>query len=182
MCYRIEVDPRNIGVVLETPLSLNPTRVGVANNPHVWYLLNMLVDISLKNNMSIFNVCNAAIQQNMQIAGYIPGIWEVLMERARPDSVPFRRTDCTFFFENKEDAVSYQNSYPNMELGQLCEVEIIKEVHALTCDMNWLDSLDEKVVTAKDAIATLKHYWNGVNTAVPKMEKLFVGTYKLKAI
>lgn len=182
MYYRIEVNPKNIGVVLETPFSLNPTRVGVANNPSVWHLLDMLVDLSIRMDTSIFNVCNAAVQQNPLIADYLPGIWEVLMERARPASVPFKRTDCTFFFENKYDALLFQKEYSNMEQGKLCEVEVLKEKHFLRCDMNWLDSLDENTVKAREAIDALKHYWMGEKTECPKMEVLFVGKYKLNQV
>ena len=32
MYYRVEVNPNNIGAVVETPFSLNPTRVNVAQN------------------------------------------------------------------------------------------------------------------------------------------------------
>lgn len=45
--YRIEVNPKNIGVVLETPFSLNPTRVGVSYNAAVWHMLSLIVEICI---------------------------------------------------------------------------------------------------------------------------------------
>lgn len=60
MLYRVEVNPQNIGVVLETPFSLNPTRVGVAHNPEEWSLLSGLVDISANNNILLNSVYEAA--------------------------------------------------------------------------------------------------------------------------
>ena len=92
MYYRVEVNQRNIGVVLQTPFGLNPTRVRISNNPSEWYFLSTLVDISLNNGFSLFNVCNAAVKQNLRVAEYLPGIWEVLFERARPQEIPIRRT------------------------------------------------------------------------------------------
>lgn len=182
MYYRIEINPQNIGKVLETPFSLNPSRVEVANKPSIWSLLNMLVDLSISMDTSIYNVCNEAIKQNVEIAFYLPGIWEVLMERARPKAVPYRRTDCTFFFENKEDALLYQKTYPNMDFGKLCSVTILNEIFSLKCDMNWLDSIDERTVKANDAIKVLQHYWAGEKTLNPKTETLFVGKYQLNQI
>ena len=64
MLYRVEVNYNNIGTVLETPFSLNPTRLRYANNPQVWHLLTVLVDISLQNNFKLFDVCHAAVEQN----------------------------------------------------------------------------------------------------------------------
>lgn len=180
--YRIEVNQDNIGVELETPFSLNPTRIGVSYNPAVWNLLSHIVDISLNNNYSLFRICNAAISQNLEITDHIPGIWEVLFERARPASIPLRRTECTFFFETKEDAIKFKKSYQGMATGVLCEVEVIKEVVSLTCDMNWLDSINENIATAAEVIDAFKKYWNGDKTDNPVMEVLFVGKYKLKPV
>ena len=180
--YRIEVNQDNIGVELETPFSLNPTRSGVSYNPAVWNLLSHIVDVSLNNNYSLFSICNAAISQNLEIADHIPGIWEVLFERARPASIPLRRTECTFFFETKEDAIKFKKSYQGMATGVLCEVEVIKEVVSLTCDMNWLDSINENIATAAEVIDAFKKYWNGDKTDNPVMEVLFVGKYKLKPV
>ena len=125
--YRVEVNYKNIGTVLETPFSLNPTRLRFANNPPVWYLLTMLVDISLQNKIRLSDVCQAAVEQNYEIAEYLSGIWEVLFERARPNRIPFKRTECAFFFEKKEDALRYKENYPGMAEAKLCEVEIIDE-------------------------------------------------------
>lgn len=145
--YRIEVNPKNIGVVLETPFSLNPTRVGVSYNAAVWHMLSQIVDISLRSNISLFNICNEAVAQNIEIAEYLPGIWEVLFEKARPAELPLKRTDCTFFFESIEDANRFKNTYPGMIDGTICEVEVCKEVASVHCDMNWLDSINENVAT-----------------------------------
>lgn len=180
--YRVEVNYQNIGVVMQTPFGLNPTRVRIANNPAEWQLLSMLVDISLNSGMTLFNVCNAAVEQNLQIGEFLPGIWEVLFERARPKEIPFRRTECAFFFTNKADAQGFQTSYPGMELGVLCEVEIIKEDYSVEVDMNWLDAVDENTATAQDAIDAFKHYWAGDKTGNPTMEVLFVGKYKLNPV
>lgn len=110
MFYRIEVNPQNVGKILETPFSFNPSRVEVANKLSIWSLLNMLVDLSISMGTSIFNVCNEAIKQNEDIVYYLPGIWEVLMEKARPRTVPYRRTDCTFFFEKKRRCIVISES------------------------------------------------------------------------
>ncbi len=182
MYYRIEVNRNNIGVVLQTPFGLNPTRVRIAHNPAEWNLLNTLVELSLKSGFTLFNVCNAAVKQNLQIAEFLPGIWEVLFERARPQEIPLRRTDCTFFFTNKEDALRFQSSYPRMDSGVLCEVEIINEEFSFVVDMNWLDAIDENQVTAGEAIEAFKRYWAGEKTDNPVMEVLFTGKYKLNPI
>lgn len=182
MYYRVEVNYQNIGVVIQTPFGLNPTRVQISNNPAVWHLLSMLVDISLNSGFSLFNVCDAAVKQNIQVAEYLPGIWEVLFERARPKGIPLKRTECAFFFKNKEDALKFKATYPGMDMGVLCEVEIIKEDYSIEVDMNWLDAVDENMATAQDAIDAFKHYWAGEKTGNPKMEVLFVGKYKLNPV
>ena len=182
MYYRVEVNNQNIGAVLQTPFGLNPTRVQISNNPAVWHLLSMLVDISLNSGFSLFNVCDAAVKQNIQVAEYLPGIWEVLFERARPKEIPLRRTECAFFFANKVDAQKFKATYPGMDVGVLCEVEIIKEDYSIEVDMNWLDAVDENTATAQDAIDAFKHYWAGEKTANPTMEVLFVGKYKLNPV
>lgn len=179
MLYRVEINHNNIGTVLQTPFGLNPTRVRISNNLAEWHLLSMLVDISLKSGFSLNNVCNAAVEQNMLIADFLPGIWEVLFERARPQNIPIKRTECAFFFTNKKDALDFKTSYPGMEMGVLCEVEIINEEYSLELDMNWLDSIDEKTATAQQAIDAFKKYWVGEMTVHPTMEVLFVGKYKL---
>ncbi len=132
--------------------------------------------------MSLFNVCNAAVKQDYKVAEFLPGIWEVLFEKARPQNIPLRRTDCTFFFANLEDARKYQSSYPGMDNGVLCEVEIINEEYSLLADMNWLDAIDENLVTADEAIEAFKKYWTGEKTEKPMMEVLFTGKYKLNSI
>lgn len=182
MYYRIEINHNNIGTVLQTPFGLNPTRVRISNDPVVWHLLSMLVDISLNSGFSLYNVCNAAVEQNLQIAEYLPGIWEVLFERARPQEIPLRRTECAFFFTNKEDALNFKNTYPGMAMGELCEVEIIKEDYSLKVDMNWLDAINENTSTAQEAIDAFKHYWAGEKTEKPTMEVLFVGKFKLNPV
>lgn len=182
MLYRVEVNYNNIGTVLETPFSLNPTRLRYANNPQVWHLLTVLVDISLQNNFKLFDVCHAAVEQNHEIADYLPGIWEVLFERARPKEIPLRRTECAFFFETKEDALSFKENYPGMVGAVLCEVEIIEEAFSMKTDMQWLDNIDENTVTAAEAIEAFKRYWAGEMTANPVEEVLFVGKYKLHSI
>lgn len=180
--YRVEINPANIGSVISSSSSVNPSRVEVANNPDIWNLLCHLVDISLESGFSIFNICNAAVQQNFAIANYLPSIWEVLFEKARPSNIPYRRTDCVFFFKEKNDAVTFKETYPGMEFSRLCEVEIINERFSLEVDMNWLDSLDEHNATAEEAIETFKRYWAGEKTDNPTMEVLFVGSYKLNPI
>ena len=179
MLYRVEVNPQNIGVVLETPFSLNPTRVGVAHDPAEWGLLSRLVEISMNNNILLNSVYEAVKEQIPEIDNIIPGIWEVLFERARPKTIPVRRTDCTFFFSNKEDALAFKNTYHNMEIGVLCEVEIIKEEYSMQADMKWLDNINEYAVTAREIIEELRMYWAGELTDKPVMEILFVGKYKL---
>lgn len=180
--YRVEVNYQNVGTVIQTPFGLNPTRVRIANNPAEWHLLSMLVDLSLNSGMSLFKVCNAAVEQNLQVGEFLPGIWEVLFERARPKEIPLRRTECAFFFTNKEDAMKFKASYPGMGRGILCEVEIIKEEFSLAADMNWLDAIDENTATAQEAIDAFKHYWAGEKTDNPTMEVLFVGKYKLNPV
>lgn len=182
MYYRIEVNPNNIGIVLETPFSLNPSRTGIAYQPADWHLLNMLVEISLMNDISISNVCAAALQQRPDIATFLPGIWEVMFERARPDSVKMRRTECTFFFKEKKDALNFKSRYPGMENGQLCEVIIVDEKFMMECDMNWLDSINEKTANASEAIDAFKEYWDGKQTSDPIIEILFAGKYMLKPL
>jgi len=180
--YRVEVNYQNIGVVMQTPFGLNPTRVRIANNPAEWQLLSMLVDLSLSSGMSLFKVCNAAVERNLQIGEFLPGIWEVLFERARPKEIPLRRTECAFFFTNKVDAQKFKATYPGMDVGVLCEVEIIKKDYSIEVDMNWLDAVDENTATAQDAIDAFKHYWAGDKTGNPTMEVLFVGKYKLNPV
>ena len=182
MYYRIEVNPNNIGTILETPFSLNPTRVGITQNSLEWRLLSTLVDLSLMNDISLLNICNAAIQQNPVIADFLPGIWEVMMEMARPNNVPLMRTQCTFFFKDMNDVLCFQQTYPGMMNGKICEVEIIQEVFKMECDMNWLDSIDEKTAKASETIDALKKYWSGQLTSQPVIEILFAGKYKLKQI
>lgn len=180
--YRIEVNPDNIGVELETPFSLNPTRVGVANDPVALHLLAMLVDISKDNDLSLFDVCHAAVQQNIDVANYLPGIWEVMMEMMRPAEVKYKRTDCAFFFKKLEDAREFQRSYPGMLDGQLCQVQIIDEKFSKECDMNWIESINENTVKAKEALGVFNRYWLGEMTDKPIVEILFVGKYKLSPI
>lgn len=179
MFYRVEVNPKNIGFVLETPFSLNPTRVGIAYNSAEWQLLSTLVDISLKNDISLSSICNAAVQQNADIAYLLPGIWEVLFEKARPQKIPIRRTECAFFFANKADAQNYMSSYPGMQVGTLCEVEIINELFSMKADMKWLDNINENAVKASEVIDEFGKYWAGEMTVNPTIEILFVGKYKL---
>lgn len=179
MFYRVEVNPKNIGVVLETPFSLNPTRVGIAYNRAEWQLLSTLVDISLKNDISLSSICNAAVKQNPDIAYLLPGIWEVLFEKARPQKIPIRRTECAFFFANKADALNYKSSYPGMQIGTLCKVEIMNEIFSMKADMKWLDNINENVVKASEVIDEFGKYWAGEMTVNPTIEILFVGKYKL---
>lgn len=182
MYYRIEVNPKNIGVILETPFSLNPQRVGIAYNQVEWKLLSTLVDISLSNNISLFSVCNAAVEQNLEISYLLPGIWEVLFERARPQEIPMKRTECAFFFAQKEDALRFKKTYPGMQNGTLCEVEIIKEVFSMKVDMKWLDNINENSVKASEVIEEFKKYWTGEMTNNPVVEILFAGKYKLNSV
>lgn len=179
MYYRVEVNPKNIGMVLETPFSLNPTRVGIAYNRAEWQLLSTLVDISLNNDISLSSICNAAVEQNPDIGYFLPGIWEVLFEKARPEGIPIRRTECSFFFVNKADALKYKSSYPGMQNGTLCEVEIINEIFLMQADMKWLDSINENAVKASEVIDEFEKYWTGEMTENPTVEILFVGKYKL---
>lgn len=179
MFYRVEVNPKNIGVVLETPFSLNPTRVGIAYNRVEWQLLSILVDISLKNDISLSSICNAAVEQNPDIKYMLPGIWEVLFEKARPQEIPIRRTECAFFFVNKADALKYKSTYPGMQIGTLCEVEIINEIYSMKADMKWLDNINENAVKASEVIDEFRKYWVGEMTGTPTVEILFVGKYKL---
>lgn len=182
MFFRVEVNYNNIGTVLETPFSLNPTRLRYANNPQVWHLLTMLIDISLQNNFKLFDICHAAVEQNYDIAEYLPGIWEVLFDRAKPSKIPLRRTECAFFFEKEADALRFKENYPGMEEAMLCEVEIIEEVFSMKADMKWLDNINENTATAAEAIETFKKYWAGEMTADPVVEVLFVGKYKLNPV
>lgn len=182
MFYRVEVNNNNIGTVLETPFSLNPTRLRYANNPQVWHLLTMLIDISLQNNFRLFDICHAAVEQNYDIAKYLPGIWEVLFDRAKPSNIPLRRTECAFFFEKEADALRFKENYPGMEGAMLCEVEVIEEVFSMKADMKWLDNINENTATAAEAIESFKKYWTGKMTADPVVEVLFVGKYKLNPI
>lgn len=180
--YRVEVNYKNIGTVLETPFSLNPTRLRIANNPQAWYLLTMLVDISLQNKIRLFDVCQAAVEQNYEIAEYLSGIWEVLFERARPNRIPYKRTECAFFFKKKEDALRFKDNYPGMKGALLCEVEIIEEAFSMKADMKWLDNINENIVTAAEVIEAFHKYWAGAMTTTPVVEILFVGKYKLNPI
>ena len=181
MYYRIEVNPKNIGTIIETPLSLNPTRVNIVQNKVEWQILSGFVDQSLLTGYSLFKVCNDAVRQNHRMA-VLPGIWEVLFERARPSNIPVKRTDCAFFFRYKEDALVFKNSYPGMQVGQLCRVDIIKEVFSMETDMNWLESIDENTANAMEVINAFGNYWAGNMTKTPIDEKLFVGKYKLNPI
>ena len=180
--YRVEVNFKNIGTELETPFSLNPTRLRFSHDSVEWQLLSTLVDISLQNNISLFNVCNAAVQQRADVVDYLPGIWEVLFERARPDNVPLKRTQCAFFFEKKENASLFKDSYPGMAGGLLCKVEILEEWFSMRADMKWLDNIDENKVNAAEAIAKFQKYWAGEMTAEPVVEVLFTGRYKLNPV
>lgn len=182
MFFRVEVNYNNIGTVLETPFSLNPTRLRYANNPQVWHLLTMLIDISLQNNFKLFDICHAAVEQNYEIAEYLPGIWEVLLDRAKPSNIPLRRTECAFFFEKEADALRFKENYSGMEEAMLCEVEIIEEAFSMKADMKWLDNINENTATAAEAIEAFKKYWAGEMTADPVVEVLFVGKYKLNPI
>lgn len=175
MYYRIEVNPKNIGTVIETPFSLNPTRVSVVQNKVEWQILSGFVEQSLSTGYSLFKVCNDAVEQNNGIAAILPGIWEVLFERARPSNISVKRTDCTFFFEYKKDALVFKNSHPGMQVGQLCRVDIIKEVFSMEADMNWLESIDENTANAMEVIKAFCNYWAGNMTQNPIIEKLFVG-------
>ena len=182
MYYRVEVNPQNIGTVVETPFSLNPTRVNVAQNKGEWQFLSQLVDKSLSTGYSLFKVCNEAVEKNPNIWTLLPGIWEVMFERSRPSSIPVRRTDCAFFFKKKENALNFHKTYPGMQSGQLCKVDIIKEVFSKEVDMNWLESIDENTATAMEIIQAFGNYWNGIMTSNPIVEVLFVGKYKLNPI
>ena len=182
MYYRIEVNPKNIGTVIETPFSLNPTRVSVVQNKMEWQILSGFVDQSLSTGYSLFKICNDAVEKNYEIAAILPGIWEVLFERARPSNIPVKRTDCAFFFRYKKDALVFKNSYPGMLHGQICRVDIIKEVFSMEADMNWLESLDENTANAMEVINAFGNYWAGNMTKTPIIEKLFVGKYKLNPI
>lgn len=182
MFFRVEVNYNNIGTVLETPFSLNSTRLRYANNPQAWHLLTMLIDISLQNNYKLFDICHAAVKQNYNIAEYLPGIWEVLFDRAKPSNIPMRRTECAFFFEKEVDALRFKENYQGMEGAMLCEVEIIEEVYSMKADMKWLDNINENTATAAEAIEVFKKYWAGEMTADPVVEVLFVGKYKLNPI
>lgn len=177
--YRVEANPSNIGTVLETPFSLSPMRLRIANNQMEWQLLSKLVDISIAKNLSLHSVCRVAVAHNFEIAGFLSGIWEVLFERAKPKEIPLRRTECAFFFENKDDALKYMAFYPKGLPVSLCEVEIINEIYSLRADMNWLESIDENTVTAEEAIGVFKKYWAGEMTQKPVVELLFIGKYKL---
>ena len=177
--YRVEVNPSNIGTILETPFSLNPIRLRISNNQVEWQLLSVLVDISIDNKLPLHSVCEVAVAHNLEIAGFLSGIWEVLFERARPEEIPLRRIECAFFFENKDDAMKYMTVYPETLPVSLCEVEIINEIYSLRADMNWLESIDENTVTAAEAIEVFKKYWAGEMTDKPVVELLFVGKYKL---
>lgn len=85
-------EPKNIGVEIQTPIGLNPTRLKYAHNTRVWNLLSQLVDISLRKNLTLYEACHTAVEQNYEIATYLPGIWEVLFEEAKPVTIPLRRT------------------------------------------------------------------------------------------
>jgi len=182
MYYRVEVNHSNLGTVIETPFSLNPTRMRIAYDQAKWQLLSTFVDISLEKGTTLFNVCNAAVTQNLEIGAILPSIWEVLFERARPECIPIRRTECAFFFEKKENAIRFKADYFGMEMAVLCEVEIIKEVFSMKADMNWLNSINENTATAVEAINAFKKYWAGEMTDSPVMEVLFQGKYKLNPV
>ena len=179
MYYRVEVNPNNIGTIVETPFSLNTTRVSAVQNNEVWQFLSILVDKSLSTGYSLFKVCNEAIEKNPEIWALLPGIWEVLFERSRPSSIPVKRSDCAFFFKEKKDAVNFHKTYPGMQTGQICRVDVVKKVFSMEVDMNWLESIDENTATAMEIIQAFGNYWNGIMTASPIIEVLFIGKYKL---
>ena len=180
--FRVEVNPANIGVEMETPFSLNPTRVAIANNPRAWNLLEMLVNVSLAHNISLVEACDAAVARDHSIGTYLPNIWEVMFEMARPKEVPQRRTDCAFFFKEKEDALRFKATYPGMQGGTLCEVTILEQRFIKECDMKWLDDINENVATAGEILEEFTHYWNSELTAHPVREILFCGRYMLKPV
>ena len=62
-----------------------------------------------------------------------------------------------------------------MQVGQLCRVDIIKEVFSMEADMNWLESIDENTANAMEVIKAFCNYWAGNMTQNPIIEKLFVG-------
>ena len=180
--YRVEINPLNIGPILSTPTNLNPTRVLPLREPSIQYILSNLVHASITQDAPLFKICNEAVSYNPLIANLLPGIWEVLMEQARPVDVKRKRTECAFFFTNIEDACHYQTSYPGMQKGKLCEVSIIEQEFMMECDMAWLNNVDEKTIKAAEAINQFEHYWAGEKTNNPIMEVLFAGKYQLKSI
>lgn len=182
MYYRVEVNWNNIGRELETPECLNPTRTQISGSQAQWQVLSAIVDESLTSGLSLLKVSDKYVKQNPFVREILPGIWEVMFERVRPVSIPFRRTECAFFFTNIQDAIIFKNTYPGMELGVLCEVEIIEEDSSFKADMRWLDNIDENTATAAEAMDALSEYWTGKMTAQPVEEILFTGKYKLSPV
>lgn len=180
--YRIEVEPRNIGPTLETPYSLNPTRVGVAYRTDVWESLNNIIEFAIQRDLILFDVCQAVIRQYPMMLDFLPGIWEVLMERTRPKDIPCRRTECAFFFKNRRDAENYKCTYPGMQMGRLCEVTLTEPKYIKELDMNWVDKIDEKTAKACDIVTSFEKYWDGQMTENPIIEVIYNGKYQLNPI
>lgn len=182
MYYRIEANPDNIGIVLETQSSLNPAKHSALHDNTEWQLLLMLVEKSLSTGFPLSKVCQVAVEENPAIRALLPGIWDVLFERARPSGVPFKRTDCAFFFNDIENSLNFRKTYLGSRKGQLCSVEIVEEVFTMKADMNWYVSINEATATALEVIDAFGKYWSGEMTSDPAIEVLFVGKYILNPI
>ena len=179
--YRLESRLEQIGEILDTNVRDNMARCSVLRNNHRFSILNQIVEHSIANDLPLSKSSAIYCTNNPEIFGYLQCIWEVLYERARPDTQNIHHYDCAFFFTDIRHAESYR-SYPGMESSRLCEVEIIEQYDSFLADMQWLEQIDENQAKAGEIIDTFSRYWKGEFTDNPIPELLFEGKYILKSM
>ena len=184
--YRLEVNPKEIGVEVDTL-----TRNNIRRSPHYQRLYNIMEEIaeySIQNGLLLGKAINDIYTMHINKFGkcilnpsdpiQINCIWPTVYEMCRPSSIEVKGTECSYFFLEKENC-KYFKSYPGMKYSQLCKVEIIEEYHSFIGDMMWLENINTSTVRAIDIKIAADHYCNGDMTNLPIKEVLFQGKYKL---
>lgn len=177
--YRLETDINEINSIIDTNNRNNCKRAPYLKENHVVEYLKSIIDQSILNNITLFEIFNREIlSKGFQIVDIIPGIWEVLYDMARPSQININRLECSYFFSSIEDCKKHKQ-YPGMVNGVICKVQIIEQQQIFIGDMNWLNNIDECKAKAIDALDVARKYWEGKKTQSPMLEILFQGKYKL---
>ena len=115
--YRLEVNPKEIGVEVDTL-----TRNNIRRSPHYQRLYNIMEEIaeySIQNGLLLGKAINDIYTMHINKFGkcilnpsdpiQINCIWPTVYEMCRPSSIEVKGTECSYFFLEKENCKYFKS-------------------------------------------------------------------------